>query len=80
MAFPFFSKSKNPIADRARDDASTKLRLRYAPYYHAMEAQTGTTVRLQGRDRIMLASNDYLGLSFHPKVIEAARAAPVGDP
>ena len=75
MAFPFFSKSKNPIADRARDDASTKLRLRYAPYYHAMEAQTGTTVRLQGRDRIMLASNDYLGLSFHPKVIEAARAA-----
>ena len=38
MAFPFFSKSANPIATRARDDAATKLRRRYAPYYHAMEA------------------------------------------
>ena len=75
MAFPFFSKTANPIVARARDDAATKLRLRYAPYYHAMEAQQGTAVRLLGRDMIMLASNDYLGLSFHPKVIEAARAA-----
>jgi len=76
MAFPLFSaKARNAIVERCRDDAATKLRLRYAPYYHAMEAQQGTTVRLQGRDLIMLASNDYLGLSFHPKVVEAARAA-----
>ncbi len=75
MAFSLFSKKQNSIAERCRDDASTKLRLRYAPYYHAMEAQQGTTVRLDGRDLIMLVSNDYLGLSFHPKVIEASRAA-----
>jgi len=74
MAFSLFS-SRTTIADRCKDDSSTKLRLRYAPYYHAMEGQQGTTVRLQGRDMIMLASNDYLGLSFHPKVIEASRAA-----
>ncbi|AKC82704.1 8-amino-7-oxononanoate synthase [Verrucomicrobia bacterium IMCC26134] len=75
MALPFFSPKPTSIRERCRDDAATKLRLRYAPYYHAMEAQSGTTIRLQGRDMVMLASNDYLGLSFHPKVIEAGRTA-----
>ena len=65
----------NPIAERCQDDATTKLRLRYKPYYHAPEWQEGTRVRLDGREMIMLASNDYLGLSWHPKVIEAAQAA-----
>jgi 8-amino-7-oxononanoate synthase len=51
------------------------MRLRYAPYYHTMEAQQGTRIRLDGKDMVMLSSNDYLGLSFHPKVIEAAQKA-----
>ena len=75
MALSFFTKNKKAFQARCRDDYATKMRLKYAPFYHAMEAQKGTTVKLDGKEMIMLSSNDYLGLSFHPKVIEAGRAA-----
>ena len=75
MAFPFFSKNTKPILARCRDDHATEMRLKYNPYYRSIDAQQGTRIRHDGRDMIMLASNDYLGLSFHPKVIEAGRAA-----
>lgn len=75
MGLSLFTKTKKPIIERAQDDYATKMRLKYKPYYHAMESQAGTHVRLAGRDMIMLSSNDYLGLSFHPKIIEAVGAA-----
>ncbi len=75
MALSLFTKTKKAIIERAKDDYATKMRLKYKPYYHAMEAQQGTHIKLQGRDMIMLSSNDYLGLSFHPKVIEATGLA-----
>jgi 7-keto-8-aminopelargonate synthetase-like enzyme len=75
MALSLFTKTKKAIVERAHDDYPTKMRLKYKPYYHAMESQQGTHIRLDGRDMIMLSSNDYLGLSFHPKVIEACGSA-----
>lgn len=50
-------------------------------YYATREESMGTRVRLTqkrrgGRDDyIVMGSNDYLGLSTHPKVLEAAQAA-----
>jgi 8-amino-7-oxononanoate synthase len=75
MALSFLLKEKKGILARCRDDYATKMRLRYAPWYHTMDEQRGSIVQLDGREMIMLSSNDYLGLSFHPKVIEAGRAA-----
>ncbi len=42
------------------------------PYFRAIEANEGPVVRIEGRDIIMAGSNNYLGLTAHPKVKEAA--------
>lgn len=44
-------------------------------YFRPIETAQENTVRYNGREVIMLGSNNYLGLTNHPKVKEAARAA-----
>jgi 8-amino-7-oxononanoate synthase len=45
------------------------------PYFHAIEESEGPVVQIEGRKVIMAGSNNYLGLTAHPKVKEAAIAA-----
>ncbi|MGJ3242019.1 MAG: aminotransferase class I/II-fold pyridoxal phosphate-dependent enzyme [Opitutales bacterium] len=75
MAFQFTFGADKAILKRIRKDSVTRLRLKYKPYYHAFERQEGSRVWLDGQELVMLASNDYLGLGDHPKVVEAAQAA-----
>lgn len=44
-------------------------------YFRVIESAQENTVRYKGKEIIMLGSNNYLGLTNHPKVKEAARAA-----
>ncbi|MBP5165820.1 MAG: pyridoxal phosphate-dependent aminotransferase family protein [Oscillospiraceae bacterium] len=41
------------------------------PYFHALESRQDTEVIMEGKRRIMLGSNNYLGLTTHPEIIEA---------
>ncbi|MEG1523534.1 MAG: aminotransferase class I/II-fold pyridoxal phosphate-dependent enzyme [Clostridia bacterium] len=41
------------------------------PYFHALESKQDIEVIMEGKRRIMLGSNNYLGLTIHPSVIEA---------
>ena len=75
MVLPFLQRSKTPIHARIQSDDATRLRLKYDTYYHIFEKQEGTRVWKDGQEFIMLSSNDYLGLTHHPKVKEAGKKA-----
>lgn len=45
------------------------------PYFHALESRQDSVVTMEGHRIIMIGSNNYLGLTSHPEVTEAARKA-----
>ena len=45
------------------------------PYFKPISASEDTVVVIEGQRRIMLGSNNYLGLTHHPGVLEAATRA-----
>ncbi len=45
------------------------------PYFRILESQAGPVVEMEGRETIMLGSNNYLGLTTDPRVKQAARDA-----
>lgn len=45
------------------------------PYFRAISSEQDTEVLINGKKVLMFGSNSYMGLTTHPKVIEAAVAA-----
>jgi 8-amino-7-oxononanoate synthase len=46
--------------------------LGFYPYFRAIEENEGPVVQIEGKRKIMAGSNNYLGLTGHPLVVEAA--------
>ncbi|MBC8184161.1 aminotransferase class I/II-fold pyridoxal phosphate-dependent enzyme [candidate division KSB1 bacterium] len=44
----------------------------YYPYFKAIQSGAGSTVMIDGREFIMIGSNNYLGLTQDPRIKEAA--------
>ncbi len=64
-----FDKCKN--FTRAREIQASGL----YPYFKPISKAEDTVVVIEGRERVMMGSNNYLGLTHHPRVLEAARSA-----
>src|SRR5688500_5856872 len=68
------------VFEKARDHERREL-IDYArredliPYFRQVESEAGPVVMMEGRERLMLGSNNYLGLTGHPRVKAAARDA-----
>ncbi|MDR3307212.1 MAG: pyridoxal phosphate-dependent aminotransferase family protein [Endomicrobium sp.] len=44
----------------------------FYPYFHRVESQQGPEIIVDGSKKIVVCSNNYLGLANHPKVIESS--------
>lgn len=47
----------------------------FYPYFHELTSKQDTEVEMEGIHQIMIGSNNYLGLTSHSEVIEAAKNA-----
>ncbi len=45
------------------------------PFFRPIESTIGSSVVSRGKKCVMIGSNNYLGLTHHPRVMEAAKAA-----
>src|SRR5215212_4079647 len=45
------------------------------PYFRTLEGPAGPVVEMEGAERVMLGSNNYLGLTGDPRVVQGARDA-----
>lgn len=60
---------------KAYDIPQKIMELGLYPYFRTIESEQDTVVKINGKDVMMFGSNSYLGLTNHPKLKEAAKAA-----
>lgn len=51
------------------------MALGHYPYFRAISSEQHTVVTCDGKEMLMMGSNSYLGLTNHPRIIEAAKKA-----
>lgn len=67
-----FDKARNH--DR-REQLETARQADMLPYFRVLTSQAGPVVEMEGRETVMLGSNNYLGLTGDERVKRAARDA-----
>ncbi|PMQ01997.1 MAG: 8-amino-7-oxononanoate synthase [Dictyoglomus sp. NZ13-RE01] len=67
-----FEKCYNLTPEHPLSEARVAIDQGLYPFFLPLEETEGTEVVINGRRLIMLGSNNYLGLTTHPKVKEAA--------
>ncbi len=72
VGMEIFEKVKKSFASGEMREALFAIKHGYYPFFLPLEETEGTEVKINGRKLIMLGSNNYLGLSTHPKVKEGA--------
>lgn len=60
---------------RGFEDAKRVQAAGVYPYFRPIESTCGSSVVTHGKRRVMIGSNNYLGLTHHPEVQAAAKAA-----
>src|ERR671923_481363 len=58
-----------------RDQLEAAKEADLLPYFRLLTSEAGPLVEMEGRETIMLGSNNYLGLTGDPRVKQAARDA-----
>jgi 8-amino-7-oxononanoate synthase len=77
---PSSAQAPVDLFQKARDHERRELielarREDLIPYFRVVESEAGPVVRMEGRERLMLGSNNYLGLTGDERVKAAAREA-----
>ncbi|NHK30790.1 MAG: pyridoxal phosphate-dependent aminotransferase family protein [Asgard group archaeon] len=71
----FFTKYEDRAKSELIEQVNLFKELGYYPYFKELSSEQGPVVNMDGREVIMLGSNNYLSMTTHPDVKKAAKKA-----